>query len=117
MPLKNVFTGGFDMKGCMFSLEGKGGYPTEKSARERYYISNYTKENNHRNSIYSALNLLDNNEQFFIYSKEMFSENNFLVEDISNLLNNNQIENIQTEYEKKFRSQGLMVYGLIASKK
>ncbi|MBE6155902.1 MAG: hypothetical protein E7164_04015 [Firmicutes bacterium] len=32
-----------------------------------YYISNYTKENNHRNSIYSALNSLDNNEQFFIY--------------------------------------------------
>jgi hypothetical protein len=47
----------------------------------------------------------------------MFVSNNFLVEDISNLLNNNQIENIQTEYEKKFRSQGLMVYGLIAFKK
>ena len=56
-------------------------------------------------------------EQFFIYSKEMFSLNNFEVEDISKLLNDNQIENIQTEYEKKFRSQGLMVYGLIALKK
>lgn len=55
-------------------------------------------------------------EQFFNYSKEMFSENNFLVEDISNLLNNNQIENIQTEYEKKFRALGLPVYRLIATK-
>ncbi len=51
---------------------------------------------------------------FFLYSKEKFIEYGFRVVDLTEKLNNNQIENVQTEYEKKFRALGMIVYGLKA---
>lgn len=51
---------------------------------------------------------------FFLYSKEKFIKNGFNVIDISNKLQNNEIDNIRTEYEQKFIDLGLPIYGLIA---
>lgn len=55
-------------------------------------------------------------KNFFNYSVLMFKECGFKVEDVSVKLNNNEIDNVETEYESKFRSLGLPIYGLIASK-
>lgn len=55
-------------------------------------------------------------KDFFEYSLEKFKINGFIVENITEKLANNSIENIQTEYESKFREQGLDIYGLIAKK-
>jgi tRNA (guanine-N7-)-methyltransferase len=53
---------------------------------------------------------------FFEYSLEKFLEHGFLVKDVSKEIMLNQIDNVQTEYEKKFRALGMNVYGLIATK-
>ena len=53
---------------------------------------------------------------FFDYSMAKFAECGFRVENISDELNSGKIDNVQTEYEKKFRAQGLEVFGLIARK-
>lgn len=55
-------------------------------------------------------------KNFFNYSVLMFKECGFKVEDVSDKLNNNEIDNVETEYESKFRSLGLPIYGLIVSK-
>jgi tRNA G46 methylase TrmB len=55
-------------------------------------------------------------KEFFLYSKDKFIEHGFKVIDLTELLNQNKIENVETEYEKKFRAQGMIVYGLKAEK-
>ena len=52
----------------------------------------------------------------FEYSYKKFLENGFVVEDISEQIQNGEIENILTEYESKFRSLGLKIYALRAKK-
>lgn len=54
---------------------------------------------------------------FFVYSKEKFIEHGFVVKDVSDLINNGKIDNVKTEYEKKFLAIGMKIYGLIAEKK
>ena len=51
---------------------------------------------------------------FFEYSFERFVENGFETKDISADINNGKVENVQTEYEKKFRALGMDVYALVA---
>ena len=53
----------------------------------------------------------------FEYSYKKFLENGFVVEDISEQIQNGEIENILTEYESKFRNLGMPIYSLIATKK
>lgn len=54
---------------------------------------------------------------FCEYSFDKFVENGFEVYDVSNKINNGEIENVVTEYEKKFRDKGMPIYALIAIKK
>jgi len=55
---------------------------------------------------------------FFEYSLESFSQNGFLLYEISLDLHNSDFEgNIVTEYEEKFVSQGLPIYRLVAKMK
>ncbi|MBQ4645527.1 MAG: tRNA (guanosine(46)-N7)-methyltransferase TrmB [Clostridia bacterium] len=55
---------------------------------------------------------------FFEYSLESFSQNGFLLSEISLDLHNSDFEgNIVTEYEEKFVSQGLPIYRLVAKMK
>lgn len=54
---------------------------------------------------------------FFEYSFDKFVENGFEVYDVSNKIDNGEIENVVTEYEKKFRDKGMPIYALIAIKK
>ena len=51
---------------------------------------------------------------FFDYSFERFVENGFQTKDVTLDIENGKIENVQTEYEKKFRALGLNVYALVA---
>ncbi len=53
---------------------------------------------------------------FFNYSKLMFAEFGYSVEDVSEKLMNDEITNVETEYEHKFRSLGMNIYSLIATK-
>ena len=52
----------------------------------------------------------------FIYSFSKFVEHGFMVKDVSVDIEKGLIDNVMTEYEKKFKSQGLKVYSLIATK-
>lgn len=52
---------------------------------------------------------------FFNYSFEMFSKNGFTVIDTSSSLKTD-INNVTTEYEEKFSSQGISIYRLVAIK-
>lgn len=56
-------------------------------------------------------------KDFFDYSFERFLANGFSVENVSLLIDNGQIDNVMTEYEKKFRDKGMPIYALIAKKK
>ncbi len=53
---------------------------------------------------------------FFNYSLLMFKQNGFEVENVSDKIMNGEIDNVETEYEHKFRSLGMPIYGLIAKK-
>ena len=55
-------------------------------------------------------------KDFFEYSFDRFVANGFLVENVSSLIDNGKIENVMTEYEKKFREKGMPIYALIAKK-
>ncbi len=54
---------------------------------------------------------------FFEYSFNKFVEHGFDVEDVTYKIVNKQIDNIETEYEKMFKSKGISAKGLIATKK
>lgn len=55
---------------------------------------------------------------FFEYSLESFSQNGFILSDISLDLHNSDFDgNIVTEYEEKFVNQGLPIYRLVAKLK
>ena len=56
-------------------------------------------------------------KDFFDYSFEKFVEYGFEVVDISKDIDDGKIENVMTEYEKKFRDQGMPIYALKAQKK
>ena len=54
---------------------------------------------------------------FFEYSFNQFLKHGFIVEDVSDKVDSGELENVQTEYEKKFRAQGMPIYALKATKK
>ena len=55
---------------------------------------------------------------FFEYSLESFSQNGFLLSEISLDLHKSDFEdNIVTEYEERFVNQGLPIYRLVAKLK
>ena len=54
-------------------------------------------------------------KDFFDYSFNQFQKFGFVVEDISEKINNGQIDNIETEYESKFRAKNMPIYALRAT--
>lgn len=55
-------------------------------------------------------------KEFFEYSFNQFVKHGFKVENVSEKIEKGEMENVQTEYEKKFREQGMPIYALIATK-
>ena len=55
-------------------------------------------------------------KEFFDYSFNKFVEHGFTVEDVTEKIKSNEIDNIETEYEKMFKSKGIFANGLIAKK-
>ena len=55
--------------------------------------------------------------EFFEYSFNKFVENGFDVIEISDKILMNQVENVETEYEKMFKNKGIKINGLIATLK
>ena len=53
-------------------------------------------------------------KEFFEYSLAQFKKFGFECEVVSEQIEKGEIENVQTEYENKFRSQGMPIYALIA---
>ncbi len=53
----------------------------------------------------------------FEYSMRKFLEHGFIVTDLTSDLNDGKIDNVATEYETKFREQGLPIYAFKAQKK
>jgi len=55
-------------------------------------------------------------KEFFDYSFNQFKRYGFQVEDVSGKIYTGEMQNVETEYENKFRSLGMPIYGLIAKK-
>ncbi len=55
-------------------------------------------------------------KEFFEYSFNKFVEHGFKVENVTDKINCGEIDNIETEYEKMFKSKGIFANGLIAKK-
>ena len=56
-------------------------------------------------------------KDFFEYSFKQFVKHGFVVENVSEKIEKGEMANVQTEYEKKFREQGMPIYALIATKR
>ncbi len=52
---------------------------------------------------------------FFLYSFNQFEKFGFHVEDVSRQINEGKIDNIETEYERKFREKNMPIYALRAT--
>lgn len=63
-----------------------------------------------------VLRLKTDDKQFFDYSFDQLKKFGFTVEDITEKVSKNEIENVLTEYEKKFLSQNMPIYYLSAKK-
>ena len=89
----------------------KDGYENRRLTSDRYVCS-YKKYLINGGNIHQKTD----DQGLFIYSFAKFVEHGFMVKDVSSDIEKGVINNVETEYEKKFRSQGLKVYGLIATK-
>lgn len=89
----------------------KDGYESRRLTSDRY-LPSYKSYLRVGGAIYQKTD----DKPFFEYSLNKFVEYGFNVENFSDKLNDEEYENIQTEYEKKFVSQGLKVYALKATK-
>ena len=89
----------------------KDGYENRRLSSSRYVLG-YKSFLIKGGSIYQKTD----DEDFFNYSFDKFLEHGFKVVNITEGLNDGTLENVQTEYESKFRALGMKVYGLIATK-
>lgn len=55
-------------------------------------------------------------KEFFDYSFSQFEKFGFEVQEVTEKLRLNEIENVETEYEKMFKNKGMLAYALIAKK-
>ena len=90
---------------------GKDGYESRRLTSGGF-VDSYLKYLMAGGKIYQKTD----DKDFFDYSFNKFKEKGFAVEDVSGLIKNKEIDNIETEYEKKFLSLNMEVYGLIATK-
>ncbi len=56
------------------------------------------------------------NQELYIYSLESYSENGYILSDISFDLHKDKEDLITTEYEDKFSSKGMPIYSVVARK-
>ena len=89
----------------------KDGYENRRLSSDRYVLG-YKSFLIKGGSIYQKTD----DKGFFDYSFAKFIEHGFNVADITEGLNDGSVDNVQTEYECKFRALGMKVYGLIATK-
>lgn len=62
------------------------------------------------------IRLKTDDKEFFEYSQGQMVKFGFMVKNCTELLDTNAIDNVQTEYEIKFRSQNVPIYYFIARK-
>jgi tRNA (guanine-N7-)-methyltransferase len=55
-------------------------------------------------------------KEFFDYSISQFEKFGFKVQNVTEELRYNRIDNVETEYEKMFKNKGMLAYGLVAKK-
>ena len=87
----------------------KDGYENRRLTSQRY-IDAYKIFLVNGGSVYQKTD----DKGFFEYSYDMFSKNGFIVTDVTKELNGSMADNIITEYENKFRSANMEIYGLVA---
>lgn len=89
----------------------KIGYESRRLTSDNYVIAykNFLKSGG---SVYQKTD----DKEFFEYSFSQFEKFGFSVVDMTEKLHNNQIENIETEYEKMFKGKGIKANFLIATK-
>lgn len=69
-------------------------------------------------SLNGSIHMKTDNENLFDFSVNSFSENGFILSDVTRDLHNSEVlDNIMTEYETNFVSQGLPIYALKARRK
>ena len=91
-------------------------YPAKSYENRR--LTNEKRVNEYKNYLIEGGKIYQktDDEEFFKYSLEKFSESGFLTSDVSEELANNKVFNVMTEYEKKFRRLNMPIYSLTAQK-
>jgi len=91
-------------------------WPKDRHAKRRLtspiFLNIYDKIFKNNNII----EMKTDNINLFNYSVDTLKENNYTIEYLTNDLNKENIDNIQTEYEEKFSSKGVKINKLIAKK-
>ena len=89
----------------------KDGYENRRLTSDRF-VEAYSRFLCEGGSIYQKTD----DKGFFEYSIGQFSKFGFEVKDVSLLLSSGKIDNVETEYEQKFRALGMPIYALKAKK-
>ncbi len=89
-------------------------YPQKVHERRRFtcdrLIETYKGYLKHGGCVYQKTD----DKPFFDFSFEKFTANGFETEDVSIKIDKGEMDNVQTEYESKFRALGMNIYALIA---
>ena len=92
-------------------------WPKKRHAKRRLTHQNFLKIYEQLFEEEANIYLKTDNKDLFAYSLESLSEYGYVFNKVSLDLNNSDIPNVQTEFEKKFISQGETINYFHASKK
>ncbi len=92
--------------------------PFPPNSYESHRLTCERRVNEYKNYLVSSGSVFQktDDKEFFDYSFSKFVDAGFLVKNVSEEINNGKIDNIVTEYENKFRKNGVYINCLIATK-
>ena len=107
----------FDKEIDQIYLNFSDPWPKERHAKRRLTSPNFLAKYSNIFKSTNRITMKTDNRKLFEYSIQMFNENNFRIDEISlNLYEDDIKDNIPTEYEIKFSSQGYPIYMIKVSK-
>ena len=107
----------FDKEIDQIYLNFSDPWPKERHAKRRLTSPNFLAKYSNIFKSTNRITMKTDNRKLFEYSIQMFNESNFKIDEISlNLYEDDIKDNIPTEYEIKFSSQGYPIYMIKVSK-
>ncbi len=113
LNIENVFSNEIDRIYLNFSDPWPKARHHLRRLSSKVFLEKYDKIFKDKKEIYQRTD----NQGLYIYSLMSYSENGYVLSDISFNLHNDKEDLITTEYEDKFSSKGMPIYAVVASKK